>query len=249
MYYIYIFRRLHRLLHAIGEPFVPWASGIESKFNSKKVEGKQLGQTLNTLRKGSKRVEWYSNARRILAIGEMGTVWKGRMGSHCCSGHGAQVSQVVAALEKNLIYVLFEQTRQIFNHRFSVEVGLLDAERNFQRQDTRKHLGAVLALSVTVVGRAIHAAMPAPVGDPRNLQGMMPQESLVEVVFFESLRWEWGNWWHLPWEVHWMLKDVTSESNPFRPGSKTDLMSSSGFRGDKLYMFMWQSDASSVCVS
>ena len=46
-----------------------------------------------------------------------------------------------------------------------------------------------------------------------------------------------------------MLKDVTSESNPFRPGSKTDLMSSSGFRGYKLYMFMWQSDASSVCVS
>ena len=115
------------------------------------------------------------------------------MGSHCCSGHAAQVSQVVAALEKNLIYVLSEQTRQTFNHRFSVEVGLLDAERNFQRQDTRKHLGAVLALSVTVVGRAIHAAMPAPVGDPRNLQGMMPQESLVEVVFFESLRWEWGN--------------------------------------------------------
>ena len=41
-----------------------------------------------------KRGEGYSNARRILAIAEMGTVRKGRMGRHCCNGHAAQVTQV-----------------------------------------------------------------------------------------------------------------------------------------------------------
>lgn len=172
-----------RLLHAIGEPFVPWASGIESKFNSKKVEGKQLGQTLKTLRKGLQLLRWaqWENEK-----GENG---KSLLQWSCCPSFTSFRSGRETNIEKIIYVVLSQQTWQ-------TEVGLLDAERHFQRQDTRKHLGAFLALSVTVVGRAIHTAMPAPVGDPRNLQGMMPQESLVEVVLlFESLRWEWGDWW------------------------------------------------------
>lgn len=165
-----------RLLHAIGEPFVPWASGIESKFNSKKVEGKQLGQTLKTFPKGVKDIQTRDAYLQSLRWAQ----WE--RGEWDVTVAMVMLPKLHKSAIEKIIYILSQQTRQ-------TEVGLLDAERHFQRQDTWKHLGAVLALSVPVVGRAIHTAMPAPVGDPRNLQGMMPQESLVEVVLlFESLR-------------------------------------------------------------